>query len=236
MTGRAGRNAAPAHRRSAGVVLIDHLVGLGLALLVCAGASSLLVRQVSLHRQLEREAALWQGLRATHAALVRELRRQGHWAQAEQGLGDVHGPGQPNPFDRLHAPPDTGRVELAYAQSETALAGEVTRGDHSGFRVRQGAIDVLLGANNWQQLTDPAVVTVTAFALSPLAQPASLEPRCLVDCPPSSDPCASTDIRTQAVVLRLDAHATRDRRVGAQLHGIAHLRNDSLRARCAASP
>ena len=227
-------------QRASGVLLIDHLVGLALALIVSAGASALLVHQVNVHRQLQREAALSQALHQAHNAALRELRRAGHWAQAERGLAQGTRSGELNPYDRVTWSQLTAdRVAITYAQSDRptgALDHGTQPADHSGLRLRKGAIDMMLGEGNWQQLTDPAVVTVSAFNLALAQQPGSLHTPCATACVAPAADCVAPGIAAQGVGLRLEAHATRDTRLQARLQGVAQLRNDSVRAGCASPP
>ena len=41
------------------------------------------------------------------------------------------------------------------------------RNEQFGFRLRNGALEMQLGAGNWQALTDSGTVTVTAFSATP---------------------------------------------------------------------
>ena len=77
------------------------------------------------------------------------------------------------------------RMRCASASRATSSEnGSVDGNERFGFRLRSGAIELQLGDGNWQALTDPATLTVTAFEVEPRTEETSLERFC-------AEPCAA---------------------------------------------
>jgi hypothetical protein len=55
-------------------------------------------------------------------------------------------------------------VALSFSTSGADGDGVVDDRDRFGFRLRGGAIEMQLGARNWQALTDSGTLVVTAFS------------------------------------------------------------------------
>lgn len=227
--------------RQAGLSLIELLVGLAIGLFVVAAATLLLGHHLGDHRRLALEMQLQQDLRAAADLVARDLRRAGHWEHAQLGLAQPGTPPQPNPYTVLTAaaagtPGST--VMHAYSLDRVSDSSEndvVDSHDQSGFRLRRGAVDSQLGQGNWQQLTDPAALTVTAFELVLLQQPLDLErfcarPRPIGSCPAGSD-CPPRQLLRE-FLLRIDGQSAQDPAVRQRLQARVRLRNDQLRGEC----
>ena len=78
-----------------------------------------------------------------------------------------------------------------------------------GLRLRSGVIELLLGAGNWQALTDAGTLQVTAFSVQPRVQTVSLLEHCPHPCPPGSTPCGA-HLELRSLHVSITARATDD--------------------------
>lgn len=186
---RAGRR----HRRVRGISIVELMVGITISLFILAGASLVLTSQLDSNRRLLLEAQLQQDLRTTADMISRDVRRAGYWGKAycniwpamdpaEAGNGyDPANCARPNPYNAITpaaAPAPEGTPRLVYDRSTDSegAAGfntddgvvdgdDIRPRERVGFQWNQenGTIEYMVGANNWQTLTDPAVMRVTQF-------------------------------------------------------------------------
>ena len=164
--------------------IVELMIGVTISLFILAGATMVLTSQMGDNRRLLLEAQMQQDLRTAADMISRDIRRAGYWGQAFRGVC----PPPPavcaavaNPYNgltTLNAP--TATTEVVYARStdeeggaligtdDGVLDGGVNRPrERVGFRwnAANKTIDYLVGANNWQALTDAAVLQVTQFTM-----------------------------------------------------------------------
>jgi hypothetical protein len=99
--------------------------------------------------------------------------------------------------------------------------------EQSGFRLNDGSLQMLLGAGNWQTLTDPLSMRVSRFEIQPAqtAVPLACHSTCVsVDCPPQ------LQVRTLAVTLEAQARRQPDVRRAVNL--LVRLPNDIVTGVC----
>ena len=211
------------HPSQRGLGLVELLVGTAVGLLVVAATSALVVREVGEHRALRREARLTQELRHAADIVARDLRRAGWWAGAASGIAADDGvAGVANPYAfAASSAIAASAVQVRYSR-DAVENGVVDANERFGFRLRNAAIELQLGETNWQALTDPQTVAVTAFIITPRIEETSLASFC-------AEPCATGSIvcppRQQVIHVEVaiagrsadDAAVRRQVRAGARL-------------------
>lgn len=221
--------ATRSHQR--GLSLVEAMVGLAIGLLMTTAAAAVLGHQAREHRGVTLAQRLLQDLRTASDIVARDLRRAGRWGDAASGLRGTFA-AMPNPY--AAAAPATAASDAArYAYSrDTAENQTLDANEQFGVRLRRGVLELQLGADNWQALTDAGTLEVTAFEIVPAETADALPELCPVPCPDGSA-CAPQALRTRLTV-RISARAVADPAVLRTLVTDIHLRNDRLVAGCAA--
>jgi type IV pilus assembly protein PilW len=224
--------------RQRGLSIVELLVGVALGLLVAAAAAQLLAGQLSESRRLLLEARLMQDLRTAADLVTRDLRRAGHWGAAASGVwgpGVVPGAVLPNPYAAL-PPGEAASDAISFQFSRDGVENHsVDSNERFGFRLRNGTLEMQLGAANWQALTDTTLLTVSAFSITPSVQTISLAGYCAnADASPcSGGSCPQQQVRSLAV--RLVGRARGDATVTRSVHSELRLRNDAFSGACPAA-
>lgn len=217
-----------------GLSIVELLVGITIALLIAAAGVTAFAGNLRENRQLLLEARLMQDLRTAADLVSRDLRRAGYWGAADAGVWAAGASGiATNPYDALTpAGATSDAVSFRYSRDATENHS-VDSNEQFGFRLRNGAIEIQLGAGNWQALTDAGTLTITAFGVTPTVQELSLEGFCATACPAGSSTCPPRQqLRSVALLItgRLVADAVVTRSVRSQVR----LRNDAVTGACAA--
>ncbi len=223
-------------RRSAGLSVVELMVGIAIGLIVVAAATLLMGAQLSENRRMLMEVQLQQDLRATGDIIAREVRR--HGAMAEDRLllslwapGVTSNPVQ-NPFTTQLSTPAAGQLYLAYETDENPS------NYHSvpGFELRSdGVIYSRVGVstvNQWQPLTDPATMNVTSFTVN-VATTAEVMLPCPKVCSDGTTDCWPR-VRVREVSFEIRAQARRDATVKRSIAGNSRVRNEEIRQACPA--
>lgn len=205
-----------------GLSLIELLIGVAIALFIAATGSTLLVGHLRENRALLLETRLTQDLRTAADVITRDLRRAGYWGNAGTGA---------NPYAALApATAASDAVSLRYSMDPTEN-NIVDSNEQFGFRLRGGAIELQLGAGNWQALTDAGTLTVTAFSVGPEVQDLSLASFCATPCAAGSTTCPPhQQVRNLAVAIT--AVLVSDNRVVRSVRSNARVRNDAVVGAC----
>jgi len=215
-----------------GVSMIELLVSTAIALFIVATGTFLLANHVSENRRLLLEARLMQDLRTAADVVSRDLRRAGYWAAAADGLQPA-GPHTlvVNPYTAISSGDATSNeVDFRYSRDETEN-NVVDVNEQFGFRLRNAAIEIELGAGNWQALTDGQSLKVTEFKVAPHVQDISLLGFCANDCSSGNATCPPhQQVRSLDVVI--SGTLTSDARVFRTLHSSVRLRNDPVVGSC----
>jgi prepilin peptidase dependent protein B len=223
--------AAPCAQR--GLSLVELLVGAAIALFIAAAAATLLAGHLRENRQLLLEARLMQDLRTAADIATRDLRRAGYWARATDGIW-VAGASSvaANPYAAL-APGAAASDAASFRYSRDATENNVVDSNEQfGVRLRNGALEIQLGAGNWQALTDTGTLIITAFTVTPTVQEIDLDGFCATPCPAGSATCPPhQQVRSLALLIsaRLVADASVTRSMGSEVR----LRNDVVSGACA---
>jgi len=128
------------------------------------------------------------------------------------------------------------RVGVNHRVYIVALAVDAASVDDSerfGFRLRNGAIEVQLGARNWQALSDPGTVVVTSFSFVPRVDEADLATFCAQPCSVGSTTCPPRQqVRSYAVSVA--GRSAIDALVARELRSVVRVRNDVVVGSCEA--
>lgn len=156
-----------------GLSIVELMVGITIGLFILAGATMVLTTQLGDNRRLLLEAQVQQDLRTTADMISRDIRAAGYWVRAfSQVWPTADVAPQVNPYSATPISATGNGNSVVYARSlnDEATGANfeddvITDNERSGFRLKTdtGAIQVQLGLGNWQDLTDPNVVTVTNF-------------------------------------------------------------------------
>jgi prepilin peptidase dependent protein B len=217
-----------------GFSLVELLVGLALGLLVVAAATLLLAQQAGEQRRLLMEARLMQDLRTAADLVTRDLRRAGFWGDAGAGVWSAASAPLANPYAAL-APQSAASNAASYAYSRDATENhQLDTNEQFGLRLRNGAIELQLGAGNWQALTDATLITITALQITPLTEDAiDLGALCGRPCAGAGATCPPR-LFVRSVEVQIGARASSDATVTRSLQTRVRLRNDHLAGACPA--
>lgn len=186
--------------------------------------------QLGENRRLMVETQLQQDLRAAADIITREIRRSGNWDLAHQGIWSPVGPTAAQPNSYAAITPETG----AAAEIDFKYRRAVGQVGPYGFKLQDQSIRTLMGAAGWQELTDPNIMRVQSFSVTPVNATPIVLP-----CP-NLCPGGSTDCWPQLGVRELDieisASAASDPNVVRSLRTKVRLRNDWIRFTDAANP
>lgn len=217
--------------------MLELLIGSALGLFIVAGAVTLLAAHLREQRALLTEARLMQDLRGVANLITRDLRRAAYWGDAAVGLGSTDAATRANPYAELSpstAPSDV--VRLAYSR-DTVENHAVDGNETFGWRLRGGAIELDLGSG-WQRLTDPSLLTVTSFSVTPLVEQIDLSDLCTRPCDARAIAAATCpprqQVRRMAVLIAGRAAGT----AGAvrSIETQVRLRNDVIVGACPGLP
>jgi prepilin peptidase dependent protein B len=214
-----------------GLSLVELLVGLVIGLFIAAAGATLLAAQWREHRSATLEMRLMQELRSSADLITRDLRRAGHWGDAAAGLWAPGASGVPtNPYAAL-APVAAASNAAAFAYSRDATENHLLDSNEQfGLRLRQGVIELQLGAGNWQALTDARTLIVDEFSITPTLHELSLLEHCPRPCPTGST-CAP-HVQLRSLSLQITAHASTDHTVQRRLRSELRVRNDAVLGAC----
>ncbi len=231
-----------------GLSIVELMVGITISLFILAGASLVLTTQLDSNRRLLLEAQLQQDLRTTADMIARDVRRAGYWGKSYCNVwpaarDDLVNCAAPNPYNTLTpavAPAPAGTSQLVYdrstdgedAASLNAEDGAVDGGlgarprERVGFRWNQGTgtIDYLVGAGNWQALTDSNVLQVTQFTITLNRQ---VLPVPCAGCQAQGPVCGGPmTVESRDLSFTIVARATHDANVQRSLRENVRLRNN----------
>jgi prepilin peptidase dependent protein B len=236
-------------QRQRGLSIVELLVGVAVGLFLVAGAATLFVTNLGNSRQLLLEARINQDLRATVDLITRDLRRAGYWGNSLAGTTATVTAGvsatTPNPYRAIT--PGTGIVEYAFSR-DTVENNTRNTNEEFGFQrtvVNSVGVVQMKVANNWQTVTDPQAMDVTAFTVTPTETNVDVRTACAVACCSDADVTAGTcatrniaagascpTIRVRQYAVTLTANAIGNARVTRTLQTRVRPRNDEYGGVC----
>jgi type IV pilus assembly protein PilW len=222
--------------RQHGLSLPELLVGIAVGLFVVGGAIAMLMANVGSSRRLLLEARVNQDLRAVADVVAREVRRAGFWENAIAGtVTTATSQATPaNPNAAVTATPDTSTIRYSVAQDtangRSATDATLDNDERFGFRLDDGVVQMEVGLDAWQSLTDPSIVTVQDFAITPTETTIDIRASCAKPCTGTS--CPTVTVRSYHITLR--GSATQDNTVSRTLVERVRVRNDATAGACPA--
>lgn len=230
-----------------GLSIVELMVGITISLFILAGASLVLMTQLDSNRRLLLEAQVQQDLRTTADLISRDVRRAGYWGGAfcnvQPASQDPVACASPNPYNGMTPTLADGIQVATTLQYRRSTDFENTRSinfedngvdlvdnrprEHVGFRFNQGAgtIEFMVGNDNWQSLTDPAVLQVTQFSMA-IHSRALPVPCAGVDCQAKGPICGGPmTVHSRELTFTIVAHAVHDQQVERSLRENVRLRN-----------
>lgn len=232
-TGRGALAPRGVRFAQAGLSLVELLVGIAVGLVIAAAGIAFLSINVQEQRALLLESRLMQDLRTAADIVARDLRRAGYWgAAADSTAAAASSAARANPYAAVGptaAASDAVAFQFSRDASENAA---VDANERFGFRLRNGVLEVQLGAANWQALTDPGALTITAFSVTPTVQEIDLSGACASACAASAGCVPRTSVRSFA--LRIAGSAVSNPLLLRSIRAEVRMRNDPVTGSCAA--
>jgi len=222
---RSELRSASQHQR--GLSLVELMVGVAVGLFVVAGAVTLATSQLTENRRVLLETQVQQDLRAAADIIARDLRRAGRQSDNDALLNVA----QPQPTAQpaqnnlagviIAGAVDSREVTYQYLQPSGVLDAGFKRDNATGtLRMRIGG--------NWQDLTDPIALEVTAFNVERFNGPvAALRLPCPRLCPDGTENCWPT-LQVRELLVSIAGRARSDPAVAHQVSTRVRLRNDAL--------
>lgn len=223
---------------SAGLSIVELLVGIAVGMFVLAGATIVTTNQMIENRRLLLETQIQQDLRAAMDIVSRDVRRSGYWGNSYSSVAPIKGVVL-NPYSPAGAFSTTSDV-ISYTLNRDVVNPDdnvVSFNEQNGFVFNSdaGTIDVQLGAGNYQALTDPSVVRITQFSATvnttALDLPVCASPPCAMTAPTSALTAACGGVsRTlvRDVTITIVGEAVHDPSVKRSLANTVRVRNDQV--------
>lgn len=158
-----------ARQKAAGISLLETLIAMALGLLVLAGVLQLTNQLVAGNTATIQVTRLEQDTRTVMDIIVQDLRRAGHFPEADSGLGDVHRFLQLQPAVPLidGEPMQSGKAGTAIAYAYREADGKLIQARFS-HDAKAGTVQMHTGtASAPETVTDPAFMTVTVLSFEP---------------------------------------------------------------------
>lgn len=245
---RGRQNHRGSRNFSRGLSIVELLVGIAIGLFLLAGASMMFVSSITNSRGLLAEARVNQNLRSTADLITRDLRRAGYWENAMAGTTTTSTASTANPYAAIAASAASSTV--MYSLARDASAGRtattdlntLTPDEQFGFRLSSGAVQMQVGLNNWQSVTDTNVLTVTALAITPSETSLDIRNACAKPCCDAilgtctainvAVPPGCPKITVRRYDLSLTGQSTTDSAVVRTLKTGVRVRNDATSGAC----
>lgn len=225
-----------ARGRQAGLSVVELIVGMALGLVVVSGAITLFVGNVGTSRRMLVEARMNQDLRAAADVVARELRRAGYWENSIAGTATTStgSAATANPNAAISA--NAASSTITYSIARDSMASPARTYDNTmqtdeqfGFKLDSGVLKMQIGTT-WQPLTDPNVVTVNNFSITPTETALDIREACAKTCTGTS--CPTLTVRSYALMLQ--GTAASDSGVTRVLQETVRVRNDATTGTCPA--
>lgn len=229
----------PRPRPPRGVSIVELMVGVTIGLFIVAGATLVTATQLGDNRRMLMGTQLQQDLRATLDIINRDLRRAGYWAAGfrqtwpQQGMAGLN-----NPYGGFTG--SRSSIEYARSLDEPVRGGgrigfdngAIDSDEQIGFRLNTGAktVEMLVGANNWQALTDANVMQVTQFDVAVVGQ--DVPAPCDAQCPAVGPNNCPLVVQVRTATVTITASAVHDPNVVRSASSNVRLRNDLVREAC----
>jgi type IV pilus assembly protein PilW len=241
-------NCELSHSRETGLSIIEFMVGIAVGLLVVIGAMKLFGDYVVSNKRMMLETRVNQDLRAAADIVARDVRRAGYWDNAVTGVwGTASATVIPNPHATGAGQVTSTSTSVSYSYARDT-DDTLDSNEYAGFRLQSvGGVNTLQmqdGQNNWQAVTDPGTVRITAFTVAPvtpaLVNDLSKYCGCLsrLTCTladianPAVNPAGAPTLTTPSFQIVLTGQAVNDSAVIRTVSETVRVRNQSLTGSC----
>lgn len=208
-----------------GFSLVELLVGLAVGLIAISGALSIVITTLASSNTTLGATRLNEDLSAAMQVLVNDVRRAGYWGTTNDSIFDYDTPSMTRASANC----------LLYAYDEDADS-TLDSTEYFGFRLSNGTVEMRTRGdsltdcadsdNRWESLTDPDIITVTAFTFTDSSQcvdSKSVDAAC-------GDPSASPNpfVKVRQLDITLTGVLAGDGAVTKTLQESVRLRNDEV--------
>ncbi|WP_457442356.1 prepilin-type N-terminal cleavage/methylation domain-containing protein [Roseateles sp. P5_E4] len=238
------RTLSATSKAQRGIGLVELMVGITVGLIVTAGAAMVATRQINEHRRLMLEVQMQQDLRIAADLLQQDLRRAGYRGLPANSVWEPEHDAGAIPAKEASSSPyaaasaSAGGEQLLYQYARTASGvlntkNVLTSNEQFGVRWKKSnkSLEIQLGQDNWQPITDPDAVQIENFVANVVTQQVSLAELC----DPTSACVAAGTCPTQGV-RRVDftikAVSKSDPTVKRTLQVSEKLRSDEISGAC----
>jgi prepilin peptidase dependent protein B len=217
-------------RSGRGFSIIELMIGTTAGLLLVASSVAIFGTQLAAAHHTRLEVRINQDLRAAADVVARDLRRASFWQDAIQGTV-ASGWGSAtttNPYRDISASGGT----IAYRFSRDGIENNTLDGNEQfGFRVHTDqSLQMQTADGTWISLTDPDIVRITSFAITPDETTLALGDLCPTSCAAGTPNCPTITVRSYNVLLA--GEAVSDSAVRRELRLAVRVRNDRLEGAC----
>ena len=221
--------------------IIELMVGITIGLFILAGATLVVTGQLSEGRRLLTDTQIQQDLRAASDIIARDVRRAGYTGRASLNVWPTAvADGLVNPYADMapEGPAKTAAGDGVTSSLEYSFSSAVGQRDEdntlsdaevSGFQYNSGdkTIEIQLGKDKWQALTDPNTVLITTFKITLSSQ--YLDVPCGEICPAVGVAGRPLKLNVRSVNYVIVGQSTNDPTVQRSLSTTVRLRNDIVR-------
>lgn len=233
-----------------GLSLVELMVGITVGLIVTAAASMVAVNQINEHRLLMLETQIQQDLRTAADLVQLDIRRAGYrgntgygvWTPATAVGSSLETPAKAasgNGFSEITVSPDKHRLTYTYSRVPEGTPGDKPAdNEYFGVEWRPSTETLYLligikdGVENWQPITDPEIIKITAFQVEEVKQTLDLIDFC--DSTGAAGAASGPQQEVRRVNLTLQGKAKHDPRVVRNLTVTERLRTDHITGSCPA--
>lgn len=216
-------------RGQRGLSLVETMVGIAVGLFVVAGTTALVGAQLGDTRRLTIETQLQQDLRAAADIMSRELRRAGHWDNAENFLLLTNGGAAAvSPYTAVTPTSATDHVTTYSYRRSSGSTGPF------GFQLDNGVIRSRLINAQWQDLTDTRVMNVTSVTITPTSNVSDVL-ACPKACSDGTTACWPK-VAVRELDITIQATSRMDSTVSRTMRSTVRLRNDWVQFNDSANP
>ena len=221
-----------------GLSLVELLVGIAIGLFILAGATLTVTGQLSNNRRLLADTQLQQDLRVAADIITHDVRRAGYTGAAYLSVWPTAAaPGLVNAYAAMTPESAVNAVhQVTYGVSKALNPGQennVLNDDEvSGVRWNDTdkTLEIQLGLNNWQSLTDPNSMKVTRFEVAIDGRDQDVP--CAQTCPAVGPGGCPLKVTTRDLDFVVVAQSAIDATVTRILRWSVRPRNDVVREVC----
>lgn len=226
--------------RQSGVSIVELLVGVAIGLIIIAAASTVFVSLLVDSRSVVAGLRVNNNLRGALVLIERDLRRAGFWDNSMAGTTTTALASTPNPNSAVVA--SSGQVLYSIsrdkavnpARTDAAQVNGLDSDESFGFRISQdgqarGVLEMLIGAN-WNQISDPATINITALTITDNTQSVDISAACPNGCVSGSCP----EVRVRNFDVAITGGSVRNPEIVRTLRTSVRIRNERTTGACSA--